>query len=69
VAFMQTMGISTFEDDDYNLATALGGMTYGIKPLEMAAAFNVFNNAGVYNQPYYVTKLEQVNGEVLYTKD
>ncbi|MBP8865704.1 MAG: PBP1A family penicillin-binding protein, partial [Acetobacterium sp.] len=69
VAFMQLMGISTFEDDDYNLATALGGMTYGIKPLEMAAAFNVFNNAGVYNQPYYITKLEQVNGEVLYTKN
>ncbi|HEY5556646.1 transglycosylase domain-containing protein, partial [Acetobacterium sp.] len=37
IAFMQTMGISTFEDDDYYLATALGGMTYGIKPLEMSA--------------------------------
>lgn len=69
IAFMQEMGISTFEDDDYNLATALGGMTYGIKPLEMAAAFNIFNNGGVYNQPYFISKIEQINGEVIYTKD
>jgi penicillin-binding protein 1A len=69
VSFMQQMGISTFEDTDYNLAVALGGMTYGIKPYEMAAAFNTFNNAGVYNEPYFVTKIEQTNGEEIYNKD
>ena len=69
IAFMEKMGISTFDDNDYYLATALGGMTYGIKPLEMSAAFNTFNNNGVYNQPYFITKVEQTNGKEIYTKD
>lgn len=67
---MQLMGISTFEDDDYNLATALGGMTLWIKPLEMAAAFNVLMKMRcIQSEANYVQKLEQVNGEVLYTKN
>jgi len=68
IAFMEQMGISTFEDDDYNLATALGGMTYGIKPYEMSAAFNTLNNGGVYNQPYFITKIEQTNGKEIFSK-
>ena len=61
--WMQNMGITTIVDDDYNLSTAVGGMTYGIKPLDMAAAFNCFNNAGVYNQPYFIVSVNKSNGE------
>ncbi|MEG0680906.1 MAG: transglycosylase domain-containing protein [Eubacterium sp.] len=72
IAWMKSLGISTFveegEYNDYNLATALGGMTDGIKPVEMAAAFNTFNNGGVYNQPYYITKIEQTNGKQVFDK-
>ncbi|HEY5557465.1 transglycosylase domain-containing protein, partial [Acetobacterium sp.] len=69
IAFMQEMGITTFEDSDYNLATALGGMTYGIKPYEMSAAFNTLNNGGVYNQPYFINKIEQTNGKEIFNKE
>ncbi|MGL4606891.1 MAG: transglycosylase domain-containing protein [Eubacteriaceae bacterium] len=70
VAFMEQMGISTFEETDYNLATALGGMTYGVKPLEMAGAFNTINNGGVYRQPYFLVRMEQINGGAeVYNKD
>ncbi|MDD4508589.1 MAG: transglycosylase domain-containing protein, partial [Eubacteriaceae bacterium] len=68
MSWMKNMGISTIVDDDYNLATATGGMTYGIKPLEMAAAFNCFNNSGVYNQPYYVTQVQKSNGDKVFDK-
>ncbi|MDO4289180.1 MAG: PBP1A family penicillin-binding protein [Eubacterium sp.] len=74
--WMKTFGITTFvnpgerEDgyDDYNLSSALGGLTEGIKPLEMAAAFNVFNNGGVYNEPYFVEKIERTNGQAVFEK-
>lgn len=76
IDWMKTFGITTFvspgerEDgyDDYNLSAALGGLTEGIKPIEMAAAFNVFNNGGVYNQPYFVEKIEKTNGEAVFEK-
>lgn len=69
IDWMKGMGITTFTDDDANLAVATGGLTYGIKPLEMAAAFNIFNNSGIYNQPYMVTKVTGSTGDVLLTKD
>ena len=76
IEWMKTFGITTFvspgerEDgyDDYNLSAALGGLTEGIKPMEMAAAFNVFNNGGVYNQPYFVEKIERTNGQAVFDK-
>ena len=67
--WMKNMGITTIVDDDYHLATAVGGMTYGIKPVDMAAAFNCFNNAGVYNQPYFVVSVNKANGEEVVGKN
>lgn len=66
IEWMKTMGITTFTDNDYNVATSLGGMSNGIKPIEMAAAFNVFNNSGVYNQPKFITKVENDNGTTIF---
>lgn len=42
----------------------LGGLTYGVKCIEMAAAFQIFGNGGVYNKPYTYYKVER-DGEVL----
>lgn len=44
---------------------ALGGMTYGISPLEMAAAYTIFGNSGKYITPYCYTTVEDSNGEVI----
>ncbi len=43
-------------------------MTNGIEPKEMAAAFNVFNNSGVYNEPYFVSSIQKTNGEQVFDK-
>lgn len=45
----------------------LGGLTAGVYPREMAAAYQVFGNGGYYNEPYSFTKVEQ-NGEILLQK-
>lgn len=76
INWMKTLGIKSFINpgdrddgaDDYNLSAALGGLTEGIKPIEMAAAFNCFNDGGVYNQPYMIVKIEQTNGKQVFDK-
>ncbi|MBR2405557.1 MAG: penicillin-binding protein [Clostridia bacterium] len=53
-------------DIDY-APMGLGGMTKGVYPQEMAAAYQIFGNGGIYNEPYSYTRVEQ-NGEVILTK-
>ena len=50
---------------DLNDALALGGMTRGISPLEMTAAYETFANGGVYTKPRFYTTIIDSNGEVL----
>lgn len=66
--WIKSFGFTTIGDDDYNLASALGGLTYGVEPYEMAAAFNTFNNSGVYNQPYMIQKVTNTSGDLLADK-
>ncbi|MDO4581359.1 MAG: PBP1A family penicillin-binding protein [Bacillota bacterium] len=53
--------------EDAQLAMALGGLTYGVSPLQMAAAFASFANNGIYTEPYAVTSIVDMNGQVIYT--
>ena len=53
-------------DIDY-APMGLGGMTKGVYAKEIAAAYQIFGNGGVYNEPYSYTKVTQ-NGETLLTK-
>ena len=53
-------------DTDATLAMTLGGLTYGVAPLDMAAAFATFANKGVYIAPHSIRRIETANGEVLY---
>lgn len=59
-------GITTLEEADKNLsALALGGMTTGVTPKEMAAAYAVFANGGMYFEPHSYTKVVDHTGNVL----
>ncbi len=50
---------------DETFSTALGGMTLGISPLEMTAAYSVLANQGVYTEPYTFTHITDRKGNVL----
>lgn len=50
-------------DIDYSPLT-LGGLTYGVKCIEMASAFQVFGNGGYYNKPYTFYTVEQERGGI-----
>lgn len=68
--YAQQMGISTLvlsgSVNDKNLAMALGGLTRGVTPLEMASAYAVLANQGVHVEPTAITKVVDRNGKTLY---
>ncbi|MEA5091363.1 MAG: penicillin-binding protein 1A [Acidaminococcaceae bacterium] len=70
VSLAKRFGITTLVEDgpntDANPAMALGGLTHGVTPLEMAGAYAAMANMGVYNKPVAITKVVDRNGKVLY---
>ncbi len=70
LSFLKKVGISSVvesgQTNDLNAAAlALGGMTKGISPLEMATAYGAFVNEGKYSEPMAFTKVTNNRGEVL----
>ncbi|MEK3881344.1 PBP1A family penicillin-binding protein [Paenibacillus sp. PL2-23] len=55
-AFAEKLGIQ-LEADDRNLAMALGGLTKGASPLQMAAAYSVMANDGKSVDPHTITRI------------
>ena len=47
-----------------NLSLALG--TSGVSPLEIASAYSVIANLGIYNEPYLIQQIEDFQGNRLY---
>lgn len=73
VSFLKKLGVSTIvESGDVNdmnaAALALGGMSRGVSPLEMAAGYGTFANQGVYTEPISYTKVTNKRGEVILEK-
>ncbi|MBQ9197948.1 MAG: PBP1A family penicillin-binding protein [Clostridia bacterium] len=63
--YLQKTGIE-LDDRDSNLALALGAMTYGVSPVQLAAAYAPFGNGGVFYAPYFIERIEDASGRVLY---
>ena len=66
----KNLGITTLVEDgaysDANLAMALGGLSKGVIPVEMAAAYGAIANGGVYVKPIGILKIEDRNGKVIF---
>ena len=66
--YLKKMGISSLDDkNDTELPLAIGGLTHGISPLEMAAAYGTIANDGVYITPTFYTKVTDSSGNVVLT--
>jgi penicillin-binding protein 1A len=50
---------------DLTRSLALGGLTYGASPLDMAVAFGAIANRGIKVQPISILRVEDSNGNVL----
>ena len=77
--YLKKLGFTTLVDyqvgadgaiySDINLPLALGGLTNGVSNIEMTAAFASIANSGVYNEPYYYTKVLDHSGNVILRKE
>ena len=64
-AYLQKVGIP-LTDSDWGLSLALGSLTYGVSPVQLAAAYVPFANGGIYYAPYFIRRIEDAQGNVLY---
>lgn len=55
-----------FNEEDNNLALALGGFTDGVTITELAGAYCTFANYGVYSKPTYIKKIT-IDGNTVYS--
>lgn len=66
--YLKNMGISSLsETEDNVLSLALGGVTSGVSPLEMASAYGTIANDGVYIEPTFYTKVLDAEGNIILT--
>ncbi|MCM1119759.1 MAG: transglycosylase domain-containing protein [bacterium] len=72
--YLLNFGFSTLTTDkivgnqrkgDMNQSTALGGLTDGVTPLELTAAYATIANGGVYNKPKLYTQVLDAEGNVI----
>ncbi|MDR2932945.1 MAG: transglycosylase domain-containing protein [Oscillospiraceae bacterium] len=64
----QVIGGQVFSDVDI-APMALGSMTEGVTPLEMAGGYQMFANGGRFTKPYAFTKVVDSNGKVVLETD
>ena len=63
--YLQKVGIP-LTDADQGLSLALGSLTYGVSPVQLAAAYAAFGNGGIYYEPYFIRSIEDAQGHVIY---
>ncbi len=66
--FAKNCGLVSLVNDDKSVSPlALGGLTKGVTPLELASAYATIANGGIYNEPKFYTKvLDKDGNEVLF---
>ena len=72
IEYLKSCGVTSLVDDpskeynDLGLAQlALGGLTNGITPLQVAAAYAAIANDGEYISPTFYTRVEDVDGNIV----
>ena len=57
MSYLEKFGITSLTREDAVYPLAIGGITNGISPFEMARAYNIFNNDGVYKNISFIDKI------------
>lgn len=53
------------ETEDKGLSIALGGLTEGITPLQLASAYSTFAQNGEKKEPYFISEIQDHSGDVI----
>lgn len=65
LSYLDKMGVDVTAENDVGLSLALGGMTNGITPVELATAYETIANGGIYKEPKYYSKITNAAGETI----
>lgn len=66
LSYLTNMRFANIVPSDYVPAAALGGLTVGTNPKEMAGAYSCFANQGKYNKPTCIREIKNTAGDVVY---
>ncbi len=68
--FGRSLGLPLLDSPGHNdlalAPLALGGLTKGVTPLQMAAAYAAYANNGIYNSPHFIRRIVDPNGTDIY---
>ena len=64
---LKGMHFSMIVDSDNTMATSLGGFTYGVEPVEMAAGYSTLQNDGKYRIPSCISRIDDYKGATIYS--
>lgn len=67
--FLKQAKLPVEDEEKHNLSIALGGLTNGASPLEMAQAYTVFPNEGNMTEAFAITKITDRNGDVIVERE
>lgn len=63
--YARKFGFTTLSDSDRNLSLALGGLTNGVKNIELTTAYAAIANGGEYIEPSFYTRIYDHDGNLL----
>lgn len=73
IDYLERMGFDTIEsyteEETHNLAFSLGGVTTGPTVFEQTSAFTTFANNGQYVDGYYIERIEDADGNVVFEQN
>lgn len=67
--YVRAMGVGPEVLQDHELyypSTSIGGTSYGLTPTELAAAYAMIGNKGVYNEPFVIDRIVDSTGNIIY---
>lgn len=63
--YLEKMDFTHIEKEDERMVSCLGGFSYGVSPLEMAAAYCTICNDGIYRTPTCIVKITDADGKLV----
>lgn len=66
LAYLKEMNFARLSRDDERPSAALGGLTTGVSPVEMAAGYATLENDGKYRRPTCIEKILDAKGNEIY---
>lgn len=69
LSYVLKMNFANIVDNDYFLASSLGGLTNGVTTVEMASAYATLENGGVFRAPTCIKKITDADGNVILKND